>query len=119
MQILVAQEELVHESQLRQRLKEIERSIERLRREEALVARRLERIRSKKAAGGTRAVPVSCPKCGRDRDFMVDRGGYLGHVLEDPDDVEDLEPGKPIFCPACGDVFLYARAAAPTPKTRR
>lgn len=53
-----------------------------------------------------------CPKCGRDKDFLTDEGGVLIHVLEDPDDTELLSANKPLFCPNCGEVFLYAATPA-------
>lgn len=63
-----------------------------------------------------------CPKCGRAKDFLADEGGVLIHVLEEPDDTDLLVPGKPLFCPACGDVFLYNGPAPPvvvaTPRRR-
>jgi hypothetical protein len=120
MRILVAQQAPIMEEQLRQRLKEIDRNIERLRREHDVVAQRLKLLETSNArASAAKAPLVACPKCGRDRDFMIDRGGFLGHVLEDADDVEDLEPGKPIFCPACGEVFLYGRTTVAPKKGGR
>ena len=108
MQFLIAKEATFAHDDLRDRLKEIQRSITRLEKERATLEARL---KQRSARGANPKAPtagaVSCPKCGRDRDFLTDNGGYLGHVLEDSQDTDALEPGKPLFCPACGDVFLY------------
>lgn len=112
MQILVAQQALHQEQHLVDRLAEIERSIRRFQEERRRVLERLDNVRRVRRAPVTTTarLDIHCPKCGRDRDFLADNGGYLGHVLEDPHDTENLEPGKPLFCPDCGEVFLFPRA---------
>lgn len=112
MQILVAQQALHQEQHLSDRLTEIERSMRRLQEERRRVVEKLAALRRTRTAPVTvdARLDVHCPKCGRDSDFLTDNGGYLGHVLEDPHDTENLEPGKPLFCPDCGEVFLFPRA---------
>lgn len=73
-----------------------------------------ERVDTKRRLEALRQELTICPKCGRDRDFLADEGGFLAHVLEDPEDTELLTAGKPLFCPACGEVFLYQGAQKPT-----
>lgn len=98
---------------LAKRLSETDAYLLRLQRERADAQRKLALLR---------AAEVTCPKCGRDHDFLTDEGGYLAHVLEDASDQELLSPGKPLYCPTCGEVFLYrggARAVvAPASKPR-
>jgi hypothetical protein len=118
MQFLVTKQAIIMEDQLRARLAEIDRTVDRLRKEREIVESRLKRLEGPRAPKASAKPLVLCPKCGRDRDFMIDRGGYLGHVLEDPDDIEDLEPNKPIFCPACGEVFLFQKTATVSKKKR-
>lgn len=113
------------EKKLKERLKEIDRSIERLQRERGIVEARLKQLDAARPKPTAKAAPkapaVRCPRCGRDRDFLTDNGGYLGHVLEDSADTDALEPGKPLFCPNCGEVFLYQPAAPvrPQPPARK
>lgn len=95
------------QSRLVKRLAEIESSLSRLQDERVETKRRLEEIRIQN---------TNCPKCGREKDFLTDDEGVLVHVLEDPDDVELLSPGKPLYCPACGDVFIYAGPAKSSKK---
>ena len=104
LQILLSKEARAQQGQLRRRLKEVDQSVRRLQAERSAIEERLRRL--------NRDATVSCPKCGRASDFLTDNGGYLGHVLEDPADNETLEPGKPLYCPDCGDVFLYRSPSA-------
>ncbi len=89
-----------------QRLAELELELEALEKERQMVQTELETLR--------RELTI-CPKCGRDKAFLTDEGGVLIHVLEDPDDTELLSPGKPLYCPTCGEVFLYAGPVPATP----
>jgi ribosomal protein S27AE len=93
-------------ARLEQRLREIEEEIVRLEGERAMTKQHLEDLR--------RRLTI-CPKCGRDRDFLADADGVLVHVLEDPEDTDLLEAGKPLFCPKCGEVFLYAGSRSRQP----
>lgn len=88
---------------LERRLKEIQDEVARLEGERVTTRTHLEALRREL---------THCPKCGREEDFLTDGGGYLAHVLEEPDDTDLLTPGKPLFCPACGEVFLYAAPPA-------
>lgn len=72
-----------------------------------------ERESTQKRLAGVRAQLNHCPKCGRRRDFLTDEGGFLAHVLEDSQDTELLTPDKPLFCPDCGEVFLYRAPSVP------
>lgn len=86
--------------------------VERLTRRMAEIELDLERLEEKRketrrALETARAQANMCPKCGRAEDFLTDEGGYLAHVLEDKNDTDLLEPGKPLYCPDCGEVFLY------------
>ncbi len=101
-------------SQVRRRIRDIDQEIERLDNQRDALKRRakeLEKAQSARTKKARRVAPasggVACPRCGRDHDFLTDADGFLAHVLEEPEDTELLTPGKPLFCPACGDVFLY------------
>lgn len=101
-------------SQIRRRIRDIGTEIDRLDRERDSLKKRvreLEKAQATRTKKARQVAPstggVSCPRCGRDRDFLTDADGFLAHVLEEPEDTELLSSGKPLFCPACGDVFLY------------
>jgi predicted RNA-binding Zn-ribbon protein involved in translation (DUF1610 family) len=102
------------ESQLRRRLRDIDGEIARLTSDRKDLEARLKTMETQKSRSKStkkkpaRSTGVECPRCGRDRDFLTDADGYLAHVLEEPGDTEMLADGKPLFCPACGEVFLYA-----------
>jgi hypothetical protein len=114
MELLIARQARLLEQTLKDKLTELERNISRMERERDAIKSKLIHYDMVRMHGDKqKLVPlVSCLKCGRDRDFLTDNGGYLAHVLEDPQDVEALEPGKPLFCPGCGDVFLFERLTA-------
>lgn len=92
--------------ELERSLAEVEMELEEKQRERDEIQGRLQALRD---------AYNHCPRCGRDRDFLTDEGGYLAHVLEDPNDTELLDPGKPLYCPDCGEVFLYSRLPVKTP----
>jgi ribosomal protein S27AE len=95
--------------QLERRLHSIDEEMARLLKEKVDTQHHLERLRLQL---------TMCPKCGRDSDFLTDEGGVLIHVLEDARDTDLLSPGKPLYCPGCGDVFLYSPPMVAQP-TRR
>jgi ribosomal protein S27AE len=111
-------------AQVRRRLRDIDTDIERLREERRVLKDRLRRLERDARQGvdrrkartvepaKDRGNAAMCPRCGRDRDFLTDADGYLAHVLEEPGDTELLAEGKPLFCPACGEVFLWKVPAA-------
>lgn len=118
MELLLGQQAKLMEEQLRRRLIEINDQIKRLQKERDTVEARLAvQAKQKAPAAKPAQAEVTCPKCGRDHDFLTDAGGYLAHVLEDPSDTDLLDSGKPLFCPACGEVFLFKKAT--TVKGRR
>lgn len=114
MELLLARQARLLEESLKDKLVELERNITRMQRErEAIRSKLMHYNMVRKHGDKPKVTPlVSCQKCGRDRDFLTDNGGYLAHVLEDPEDTEALQPGKPLFCPGCGDVFLFERLTA-------
>lgn len=114
MELLLTKQARLLEASLKDKLIELERNIARLERERDAIRTKLINYNMVRNQGGKpKVIPlVSCHKCGRDRDFLTDNGGYLARVLEDPEDTEALQPGKPLFCPGCGDVFLFERLAA-------
>src|ERR1041385_4666472 len=78
MELLLAKQASLKHVESRERIKEIDRWIERLTKERADLVRKASRAPPK------RNTPiVECPRCGRDHDFLTDNGGYLAHVLED------------------------------------
>jgi ribosomal protein S27AE len=110
------------EAQIRRRVRDIEDELQRLQNERTALevraakmatARKVRKEKATAAAVRRKHPSVVCPRCGRDRDFLTDADGYLAHVLEEPGDTELLTDGKPLFCPACGEVFLYAAPDGP------
>ena len=114
MELLLARQARLLEESLKDKLLELERNMARMERERDAIRSKLIHYNMVRMHGEKPKVTplVSCQKCGRDRDFLTDNGGYLAHVLEDPEDTEALQPGKPLFCPGCGDVFLFERLTA-------
>jgi len=98
-------------------LAELER---RLRELDAIGARlSLDRAHAVERLAQLRKEHLACAKCGHTDGFLTDAGGYLARVLEDPTDTEMLQPGKPLYCPECGEVTLWDPPRAPVARPRR